>query len=88
MNRRNFTKATVLAGMGISKSPLLLNNTGIKTKYKYNLHYAPHLGMFKNHVGNDPIDQLNFMAVLCYFGGFMKVHRLVSELTKLANRLP
>ena len=58
MNRRNFAKATVLAGMGISKSSLLLNNTVIKTGYKYNLHYAPHIGMFKNHAGNDPIDQL------------------------------
>ena len=64
MNRRNFTKATVLAGMGISKSSLLLNNNVIKTGYKYNLHYAPHIGMFKNHAGNDPIDQLNFMADL------------------------
>ena len=62
MNRRNFTKATVLAGMGISKSSLLFNKAEIKPAFKYNLHYAPHLGMFKNHVGNDPIDQLNFMA--------------------------
>ena len=62
MNRRNFTKTTVLAGMGISKSSLLLNKTVIEPAYNYNLHYAPHLGMFKNHVGNDPIDQLNFMA--------------------------
>ena len=62
MKRRNFTKATVLAGMGISKSSLLFNKTEIKPEFKYNLHYAPHLGMFKNHVGNDPIDQLNFMA--------------------------
>ena len=64
MNRRNFTKATVFAGMGISKSSLLLNNNVIKTGYKYNLHYAPHIVMFKNHAGNDPIDQLNFMADL------------------------
>ena len=62
MNRRNFTKATVLAGMGISNSSLLFNKTEIKPAVKYNLHYEPHLGMFKNHVGNDPIDQLNFMA--------------------------
>ena len=53
MNRRNFTKTTVLAGMGISKSSLLLNNNGIKTGYKYNLHYAPHIGMFKNHASMD-----------------------------------
>lgn len=28
----------------------------------FKLHYAPHLGMFKNMAGDDPIDQLNFMA--------------------------
>ncbi len=30
--------------------------------HEFNLKYAPHLGMFKHHAGNDPIDQLNFMA--------------------------
>ncbi len=28
----------------------------------FKLHYAPHLGMFKNSAGSDPVDQLNFMA--------------------------
>ena len=28
----------------------------------FNLNYAPHLGMFGQHAGKDPIDQLNFMA--------------------------
>lgn len=28
----------------------------------FKLHYAPHLGMFQNLAGEDPIDQLNFMA--------------------------
>ncbi len=30
--------------------------------HKFNLKYAPHLGMFKNLAGQNPIDQLNFMA--------------------------
>lgn len=30
--------------------------------YKFNLKYAPHLGMFKELAGDDPIDQINFMA--------------------------
>ena len=30
----------------------------------FNLNYAPHLGMFKNSVGDDPIDQINYMADL------------------------
>jgi len=28
----------------------------------FSVKFAPHLGMFKNHAGDDPIDQLNFMA--------------------------
>lgn len=28
----------------------------------FNLKYAPHTGMFKNHVGDDPVAELNFMA--------------------------
>jgi hydroxypyruvate isomerase len=28
----------------------------------FQLKYAPHFGMFKHHAGNDPIDQLKFMA--------------------------
>lgn len=28
----------------------------------FKLNYGPHLGMFKNLAGDDPIDQLNFMA--------------------------
>ncbi len=30
--------------------------------YKFKMKFAPHLGMFKHHAGDDPIDQLNFMA--------------------------
>jgi len=30
--------------------------------HQFNLKYAPHLGMFKHLAGDDPIDQLNFMA--------------------------
>jgi hydroxypyruvate isomerase len=33
-------------------------------KNNFNLNYAPHLGMFKNSVGDDPIDQINYMADL------------------------
>lgn len=31
-------------------------------KETFNLNYAPHLGMFEEHAGKDPIAQLNFMA--------------------------
>jgi hydroxypyruvate isomerase len=37
-------------------------NTLSEEKHAFQMKYAPHLGMFKNHAGSDPIDQLNFMA--------------------------
>jgi hydroxypyruvate isomerase len=33
-----------------------------ESAYRYNLNYAPHLGMFSAHAGKDPVDQLHFMA--------------------------
>ena len=65
MKRRNFVKSglitsTALIGGG---SNVLANNKNTKTeKHKYQMHYAPHLGMFKHHAGDDPLDQLKFMA--------------------------
>ena len=35
-----------------------------QSKNNFKLNYAPHLGMFKNTVGDDPIDQINYMADL------------------------
>ena len=35
-------------------------STGVRSTF--NLNYAPHLGMFRQHAGTDPVDQLNFMA--------------------------
>ena len=32
------------------------------SKRRFKLNYAPHFGMFKNHAGDDVIDQLKFMA--------------------------
>ena len=60
MNRRKFNTIASLSSFGILKA-----NTGqipLNMPHQYNLNYAPHLGMFKAHAGNDPIDQLNFMA--------------------------
>ena len=34
----------------------------VKPKHKFQLKYAPHLGMFRESAGDDPIAQLNFMA--------------------------
>jgi hydroxypyruvate isomerase len=60
--RRNFLRNSLIAGIGLT-----INTRGNAAVYKNNntgfqLKYAPHLGMFKNTAGPDPIDQLNYMA--------------------------
>lgn len=66
MLRRNFLKsASVAAGTALSGGAVAANwhsqPAGL-AKNKFKLHYAPHIGMFKNSAGNDPIDQIKFMA--------------------------
>jgi len=68
MERRKFIKrgaaVASLLSLGIENINARPNQENEKNyqAHKFNLKYAPHLGMFKNHAGNDPIDQLNFMA--------------------------
>ena len=62
MNRRDFTKASIMAGVGLASTNSFADNYNYAKAYNYNLKYAPHLGMFRHHAGNNPIDQLNFMA--------------------------
>jgi len=35
---------------------------GGRVEQRFKLHFAPHLGMFQQHAGNEPLDQLQFMA--------------------------
>lgn len=51
-----------LGALAVAISPVQVTNYYFDTAHKFNLNYAPHLGMFKNLAGEDPIDQLNFMA--------------------------
>ncbi|TXG38491.1 hydroxypyruvate isomerase family protein [Seonamhaeicola maritimus] len=67
MERRSFIKksaaAASLTGMGITSVNALTKTS--KTTFSsdpFKMKFAPHLGMFKNHAGTDPIDQINFMA--------------------------
>jgi hydroxypyruvate isomerase len=63
MNRRKFNQLATIAGLGMfSGASALANEATLIKKNSFNLKYAPHLGMFKNLAGEDPIDQLNFMA--------------------------
>lgn len=61
MNRRTFGHLSILgSGTLIIGSA---GNSDVKTQVKpFPLHFAPHLGMFSQHAGEDPISQLEFMA--------------------------
>jgi len=72
MKRRNFLKKSIVAGStavaaSTISAPIIAKTIPGKKfnafeKYQFNLHYAPHFGMFKNTAGDDLIDQIKFMA--------------------------
>jgi len=64
MERRHFLKKSVMAGSLVMVSPSVSLSSMIKENFSINfkLKFAPHLGMFEEHVGKNPLDQLNFMA--------------------------
>ena len=58
---------------------------------KFKLKYAPNFGMFKEHAGNDPIDQIKFMAdqgfTAIFDNGLMrKPQDLVAKIVKELDR--
>lgn len=63
MKRRNFVGSVAAASaLGVIPGVLRGQSGDGLAPNEFNLKYAPHLGMFKNLAGEDPIDQLNFMA--------------------------
>jgi hydroxypyruvate isomerase len=59
MNRRAFLGTGVaLAATGT----LAAAETKRRGNHDFKLKYAPHFGMFRHHAGEDPVDQLNFIA--------------------------
>ena len=64
MDRRKFSKLSTFGVVGLSEYGRFSNSFVKNKAYKYNLDYAPHLDMFRNLAGEDPIDQLNFIADL------------------------
>jgi hydroxypyruvate isomerase len=66
MERRNFLRSAAIGGIALtgvtSAMSATAGETVISNSAKFKLKYAPHLGMFKNSAGEDPIDQIKFMA--------------------------
>ncbi|MDA1028626.1 MAG: TIM barrel protein [Bacteroidetes bacterium] len=77
MKRRDFVKSsTIFGAAAFGVGPVLAGHRGASPakgasrpgdgsanrSEPFNLKYAPHLGMFAELAGKDPVDQLNFMA--------------------------
>lgn len=65
MKRRDFVKNTALSSGAFSLGGAFSyasEKSRVENQSTFNLKYASHLGMFKHHAGDDPIDQINFMA--------------------------
>lgn len=56
MRRRSFVTTLAAGAAALGCMP------NIAARGAFNLHYAPHFGMFKHHAGNDLVDQILFAA--------------------------
>ena len=61
-NRRLFLQQTAGAAVAASLATAAVAAKARREPRKFQLKYAPHFGMFKEHAGPDPIAQLEFMA--------------------------
>lgn len=97
MERRSFIKrstvataASLFAGSAAMAAASPKSRSGIPPeKHDFKMKYAPHFGMFKNHAGEDPLDELQFMSDV----GFMAMEdngmksREVSMQEKIASKM-
>lgn len=91
MERRNFIKKAAVSGIVASGVGINLTSNACSgsNKLQFKLKYAPHLGMFREHAGSDPIDHIKFIhdqgfrAV--FDNGLMRKEPALQE--KIANEL-
>ena len=64
MKRRHFVQKSLLTTAAISATPLIssANSFDKRNSTIFKLKFAPHDGMFKNHAGDDILDQIQFMS--------------------------
>ena len=95
-SRRSFIKKATTTGAAILAAPAVFGMEGPGKKQKasepvapFKLKYAPYIGMFKEHAGNDMIDNIKF----CYDKGFRAMFdnglmgRPVEDQVKIANEM-
>ncbi|MDQ1332226.1 MAG: hydroxypyruvate isomerase [Bacteroidota bacterium] len=95
-SRREFIRKATATGAAILAAPAVFGSETFSKKRKaadpvipFKLKYAPSLGMFKEHAGTDPIDNIKF----CYDQGFRAMFdnglpkRPVEEQNKIASEM-
>lgn len=65
MKRRSFIKKSTIAlsavSLGATTMYAMHSKNDLSFRYQFQLNYAPHLGMFNNHGGGDPLNEIRFM---------------------------
>ena len=91
MKRRNFIRNAAISGMAVSGVGMSMTAQAKSTSNsaQFKLKYAPSLGMFSNHAGKDPIDNIKFMHdqgfTAIFDNGLMRKDPALQE--KIANEL-
>jgi len=62
MQRREFLCAAALGAAGLAAPAPALTSPRRPGGTPFRLKYAPHFGMFRHHAGDDPLEQLRFIA--------------------------
>jgi len=60
--RRQIVQAAPLVVAGLATGRAFASEPTTMSAPQFKLKFAPHFGMFGNHAGNDPVDQLKFAA--------------------------
>jgi hydroxypyruvate isomerase len=93
MERRRFIKQGTLAGslfsLGGSAIASELWRSSNMQEINFNLKYAPHIGMFKAHAGEDVVSQLEFMSEQGFtaFEDNEMRNRPIEEQTRMTNAM-
>ncbi|MCA9290224.1 MAG: TIM barrel protein [Phycisphaerales bacterium] len=62
MDRRSFMSGSIAGAAALSGLASASAQPTSPMKTAFQLKYAPHFGMFRHHAGDDPLDQLRFIA--------------------------
>lgn len=66
MKRRNFIKQATVSGLAMAGLNYVSGASAAQAistnQAQFKLKYAPHLGMFPEHAGKDPVDNIKFIA--------------------------